>query len=113
MQTTFNMASDYITMMRGDTLAFGLYIAGLGEQDLETAFFTCKANKSNEILFQKSLGTGISKLENEKYAIRVAPEDTKNLEAGKYYYDFQIGLNSDVFTVLHGVLEIDDDITTN
>jgi hypothetical protein len=112
MRTSFKMEEQYITMVRGDTLSFGLYIDGLGEQDLDTAFFTCKSNKSSEVnVFQKSLGSGITKYDDEKYIVRVAPEDTKDVEAGKYFYDLQIGLNDDIFTVLHGVLEITQDVT--
>ena len=112
MRTSFKMEESYITMVRGDTLSFGLSIDGLDGQDLETAFFTCKSNKSNvSNVFQKSLGNGISKLDDGEYVVRVAPEDTANVEAGKYFYDLQIGLNSDVFTILHGILEITQDVT--
>ena len=45
------------------------------------------------------------------YIVRIAPEDTKNLETGMYYYDLQIELNGDVFTVLNGALKIESDVT--
>lgn len=105
------MAKENITMVRGDTFSFGVEIEGL-EQDLESAYFTCKQNYTDdENAFQKSLDDGITKLETGKYIVRVAPEDTKYLEAGKYFYDFQIAANGDVFTVLHGVLELERDVT--
>ena len=37
--------------------------------------------------------------------------DTENAEAGKYFYDLEIGANGDIFTIMHGILQIDDDIT--
>jgi hypothetical protein len=43
--------------------------------------------------------------------VRVAPEDTAGIESGKYFYDLEIGLNSDAFTLLKGVLEIERDVT--
>ena len=99
-----------ITMTRGDTLAFGIGIDGLG-QDLDTAFFTCRDSLDGNVVFQKSLSDGISKVETGLYRIRVEPDDTKRLDAGQYYYDFEIGVNSDIFTLLKGVLTIEHDST--
>lgn len=106
-----DLAKQNITFVRGDTFSFGVEIDGL-EQDLDTAFFTCKQNYTDEEnAFQKSLGNGITKLADGKYIVRVAPEDTASLKAGKYFYDFQISVNTDVFTVLYGVLELEQDVT--
>lgn len=104
-----------ITMVRGDTLAFGVEIEG-NTQDLATAYFTCKKDiDSDEYLFQKSLEDGIKKEETGEnsitYKVRVAPEDTENLEVGKYHYDLQIGLNGDIYTVMIGILDIVWDVT--
>lgn len=100
----------YVLMTRGDTLSFGIEIEGL-DQDLETAFLTCKKNHNEAPLFKKTLGDGITKQETGKYVVRVAPEDTENLEPGKYFYDLEIGANGDIFTILKGVLEIERDVT--
>ena len=58
---------------------------------------------------------GIQKIETKGnalyYGIRIAPEDTKNIEIGNYYYDLEIGLNGDKFTLLNGILKLDKDIT--
>ena len=99
-----------ITMTRGDTLAFGVEIIDL-DQDLDTMFFTCKSSFDGDIVFQKSLEDGISKVETGLYRVRVAPNDTKRLEAGEYYYDLEIGVNSDIFTLLQGVLTLEHDLT--
>lgn len=99
-----------LSMVKGDTLAFGIEIEGVDE--LENAFFSCKANKADEdYTFKKSLGDGIYKVDSGKYGVRVAPADTKELEAGDYYYDLQIQVNLDVYTVLIGRLEIVQEIT--
>lgn len=120
MRTTFRMEDQNISMVRGDTLAFGieLYEEGNGEelelfaQDLDSAYFTCKQNYTDALnAFQKSLGNGITKLDDGQYVVRIAPEDTANMEAGKYFYDFQISVNDDVFTILKGVLELEHDVT--
>lgn len=104
------MADTNISMVRGDTLAFGVEFVDL-DQDIETAFFSCRRSHEEDLLFQKSLEDGITKVDETHYTVRVAPEDTRNLDAGKYYYDFEVGLNGDIFTILKGVLEIEQDVT--
>ena len=105
------MADFNITMVRGDTLSFGLEFEGL-EQDLDTAYMSCKSSYSaTSNSFQKSLGNGITKVETGKYRVRVAPADTANLTAGTYYYDLQIGVNDDIFTIMYGSLTLLPDIT--
>lgn len=105
------MKNTNLTMTRGDTLAFAVEIGGLN-QDLSTAYFSCKKELSDEsYAFQKTLTNGISKVETGKYRVRVAPTDTKNLELGEYYYDLQIGVNSDIFTILQGRLTITYEVT--
>lgn len=107
----FGVGTDQnINMVRGDTFAFGLEIDGI-DQDLETAFFTVRKSYDGDIIFQRSIGNGVEKVETGLYSIRIAPENTKELEAGHYYYDFEIGLNSDVFTLAKGDLLIEQDTT--
>lgn len=107
--------NENLKMVRGDTFAFGVEILGLN-QNLDTAYFTCKENYDDETpVFQKSLSDGITKdeetEEKEIYKIRVAPDDTSNVEAKNYYYDLQIGVNGDIFTILKGILRIENDVT--
>ena len=115
MRTNFTMEDKYIRMIRGDTLSFGLQVYGdSGEpfdQDLERAHFTCKSNRSdNRFLFRKSLSDGVSKVGQGAYVVRVAPSDTAAAKPGKYFYDFEIGCNGDIFTVMRGVIEIMQDV---
>lgn len=105
------MTDTNLTMVRGDTLSFGFEYDGT-TQDLATAFFTCrKSFNSEQVIFQKSLGHGITKSDTGKYIVRVAPSDTRYLEAGAYYYDLQVSINGDVFTPLKGALIIENDAT--
>lgn len=105
------MKDTNLAMVKGDTYAFAVEIEGL-DQDLETAYFSCKQDPNDsEYVFQKELGTGISKVETGKYRVRVAPNDTKNVEIGTYYYDLQIGVNSDIFTIMRGKLKIEYEVT--
>ena len=99
-----------LCMVRGDTLAFSFEVEGI--DTLDTAYFSCKANADDtEYVFQKSLSDGISVVETGKYRVRVAPEDTSNIEIGSYYYDLEIGANSDIFTILKGILKVEQDVT--
>ena len=99
-----------LCMVRGDTFAFSFEVEGIN--NLTTAYFSCKSNVDDEnYIFQKSLTDGISQVEGGKYRVRVAPTDTKDIEVGSYYYDLEIGANSDIFTILKGVLKIEHDIT--
>ena len=104
-----NYYENNITNVKGDTFSCGIIIEGLG-QALEEISFICSdsENDNAEILFQCSLGDGISEVEYDeekdirKYAVRVSPEKTKNLQSGTYYYDEKIKVNSDVFTIMKG-----------
>lgn len=100
-----------IDMVRGDTLSFGLEFEGLG-QDLATADFTVKKNATDSVvLIHKDLTDGISKTEDWKYIVRLAPEDTAELDAGTYNFDLQVSANTDVFTIMIGILVLEQDVT--
>ena len=114
-RTNFRM-EDFknITMVRGDTLSFGIVIKDDEGHplDIESAYFSCKKNlEDEEFLFQKSLGAGITKIDDGKYSVRIAPSDTSGAEVGKYFYDCQIGKNGDVFTILRGIFVIEWEVT--
>lgn len=104
-------------LIRGDTLSFAFEVEfDEAPQKLEKAYFTCKMNFDDDAnIFCKSLGSGINfaKQDGTKlyYIVRIAPEDTKDLETGMYYYDLEIELNGDVFTILNGALKIEGDVT--
>ena len=104
-------------MIRGDTLSFAFEVEfDEAPQKLEKADFTCKTNlDDDDVVFNKELEKGINFVKQDGtklyYIVRIAPEDTKNLETGMYYYDLQIELNGDVFTLLNGALKIEGDVT--
>lgn len=94
-----------ITMVRGDTLAWDVYIDNL-ETSLSSAYLTAKANLEDaEPAFQVSLGEGITEIEGGVH-VRVAPELTASLDPGSYFYDFQICIGSDIYTVMLGQIDI-------
>ena len=106
-----NYPNYQIDMVRGDSLSFGLEFEGLG-QNLESADFTVKKDDSDAtVLIHKDLSDGISKTEDYKYIVRLAPEDTADLDAGYYHFDMQIGVNSDIFTIMLGILVLEQGVT--
>lgn len=98
-------------MIRGDSLIFTFEIEELND-DLSSCYFSCKKDIDDEsYTFQKYLDNGIEKVEENKYKVRIAPDDTKTLDIGNYIYDLQIGVGEDIFTVMTGQLKIGKEIT--
>lgn len=104
-----------IEMTRGDTYTIGLLIKNLG-QTIDSAYLTVKNNFDDTTpLIQKDLTNGIAldhiDGEDYYYSFRIAPNDTKDLEPKKYYYDLEINVNNDTFTLLKGILDLTFDVT--
>jgi len=104
------MANYQINMIRGDTLSFNLEFTGLN-QDLTTADFTVKEYEDGDIIFQKKLGAGITKQDSSHYCVRIAPADTQALVPKNYHFDLEITINGDVFTIMIGILVLEEDVT--
>ena len=101
-----------LEMTRGDTKALEVNLINLTDLDLDSAYLSCRENPDDEnYVFQKSLSDGITKVEAGKYMVRIAPADTKNLDPGTYYYDLEIGVEDDIFTVMKGKLQLTYDVT--
>lgn len=113
MRTNFNMTDENITMVKGDTLAFNVEIKDNDGEPItvDSAYFTCKKNVAAVTpTFQKSLNNGIEQ-DDGLLTVRVAPADTSSLLAGQYYYDFQIAVGDDKYTLLRGILSLEQDVT--
>ena len=97
-------------LVRGDTMSFGFQVTGLSGT-ISAVRFTCKKTTTDTTnIFQRTLNNGIT-LDGDTYSVRIAPECTALLQAGRYYYDLEITVGSDVFTLLLGQLELLPDIT--
>ena len=112
-----NYYKNNIKHVKGDTYSSALIVEGLG-QALDSVYFTCRDSLKNDstILFEKSLADGgITQVEYDeendirKYAVRIDPYDTRNLQAGTYFYDLQITVNTDVFTIMKGSFILEQD----
>ena len=118
----FQTVNENISIVRGDTLAFGVELYSVDnpfekpqtllDQNVDYMYFSVSRDyNNNENVFQKSIGNGITKVTDGKYRIRIAPEDTAELDVGQYYYDVALGINEDRFTILRGAFNIEPDIT--
>lgn len=101
-----------LSMVRGDSASFNFEFENESAVTLESAEFIVSASydDNESALFVKDLTDGIQSLGDNLYVVRIAPSDTEGADAGLYYYDFTIGVNGDVFTLLHGVLRIEADV---
>ena len=106
------VATQNLSMVRGDTLAFDVVLTDISAESITSLYFTVKKKASDEtFIFQKSLTDGISLKEGTTYRVRVAPQDTSGVAGGKYAYDLQIGIGTDIYTLVMGSLTIVQDVT--
>lgn len=103
-----------IKITRGDSFGFNFEITDENDQqvELDACYFSCKEKPSDtDCLFQKSIGSGITKLNDGGYYVKIDPADTDGLESKKYYYDLEATIGNDVYTFLKGKLNIGWDVT--
>lgn len=105
-------AKHNLSMVRGDTFSFDVRLSEMDNITVRSLFFTVKKRASDETpIFQKSFSDGITRVDDNTFRVRVAPEDTGNVSPGKYAYDLQIGVNMDTYTLLIGSIDILQDVT--
>ena len=101
----------FLKMIRGDTMQINVELEG-EEVELDSAYFSCKTTATEDTyVFQKSLGNGIVKVDQNQYQVTINPSDTANITPGMYVYDVQVGIESEILTVLIGKLQIIQDVT--
>lgn len=104
-----------IDAIRGDTLTIQFEIESnieldLNDDEFEIAFSVKQPATSTGYVLQKDK-TAVSKIGNNIFLLRVAPEDTTYLVPGFYNYDLQITIYDDIFTIAIGRLQLILDIT--
>lgn len=112
------LLNDYkISFTKGDTYALAVKFKNI-TSDLGSAYFTVKENADDEPLIQKSLGAGVSKIDDRSYKqektykIQLQSEDTANLEPlVQYLYDFRVAFGNVVQTILSGVFVVKHSIS--
>ena len=112
-RTSFKMEYSNITMVKGNTVSFNIEVMdGNGDpMMMDSASFACKKDPAGLItIFEKTLGNGIVQDEDGLITVRIAPEDTAETDAGRYYYEFRLGTGDDVFTILIGIFDIEQNV---
>ena len=100
-----------LSMVRGDTLEFQVVFEGLPGA-IDAMAFTCRQYPgATSIVFQKTIGSGITAEQDGSYTVRVAPADTATIQPSMYAFDLQVTIGTDIYTPLIGSLEVVMDIT--
>ena len=116
----YNVLKKDITMVKGDTMTFGFQIEGLDGSTPDNIIFSCKNKPEDEnSIFTCSLseedGVWIDSEDTDHdiltYGVRVAPAKTEDVNTGRYFYDLQISVNDDIFTLMKGRLLLEYDVT--
>lgn len=118
MDAFYNAIRKEINMVKGDTLAFNFQLQGLGGAEPTNITFTCREKPESEsFYFQRTLASGITQIDYDQesdtatYCVRVRPDETAELTAGRYYYDLELNVNGDVLTLMKGRLTLDWDVS--
>ena len=114
----YNAIRRDITMIQNDTLSFAFQVQGLKGQTPDNIVFTCKETiETNEVLFSVDLSNNISLRDYDEdqdiytYVVRIPPALTEKIALGRYFYDLQLTVNYDIFTLMKGRLTIEYQIT--
>lgn len=115
-QDFINAIYQDIEIVRGDSLNFAFELRGL--QGVTPAItFTCKDHYEGDIKFIATNESGITLDDYDEvtdtatYSVRVAPEQTFNLDLTRYYYDLEASVDDDVITLMRGRLTLVYDVT--
>lgn len=111
----FNPIRRDLSMIKGDTMSFGFQIQGLEGRDPENVELICKKTLEDEgELFGVSLNNNIDRRDYDAehdiitYSVRIPPQLTEDLDAGRYFYDLKILCNTDVISLMVGRLNIEE-----
>lgn len=109
-----------ITHTRGDTLIANWTATGLTTEKIISATFSVKATKESTEYLVHETSTGqeennIEITDGKVVKVLVPAEHTNDLEAGYYYYDLQLGIDSGVGnqTVVEGRFVLTEDVSRN
>ena len=104
-----------LDIIRGDTVNIQFEIDSdtvfdLSNENFNVTFSLKKAATDTAYVFQKDK-TAVTSPADNVFILRIAPEDTTNLVAGFYFYDIQLSIGDDIYTIALGKFNINIDIT--
>lgn len=114
----FNPIKRDINMIQGDTCSFGFQVQGLQGKRPDNIYLSCKETvEDEEALFRVSINDNIdlrsydAETDTLTYGVRIPPRYTHYLPLGRYFYDLQLVVNSDVITLMTGRLTLEYQVT--
>lgn len=114
-QDYINAITQNIDMVRGDTLAFNFQLNGLGslvEYENLLVTFAVAEHYDDEHIIEIDSNNGITLEEYDVnsdtalFSVNIAPNLTKTMNLGRYYYDMQIKNTTDIITLMRGYLTL-------
>lgn len=104
-----------IDMIRGDTVNIQFEIESdtvldLSSNDFQITFSLKQAATDTEYVFQKQKAA-VTQISENNFVLRIAPDDTEELIPGYYFYDLQLVIGDDIYTIALGMFQIIRDIT--
>lgn len=114
-QDYINAITQNIDMVRGDTLAFNFQLNGLGslvEYENLLVTFAVAEHYDDEHIIEIDSNNGITLEEYDVnsdtalFSVNIAPNLTKTMNLGRYYYDMQIKNTTNIITLMRGYLTL-------
>ena len=97
---------------RGATFSFIVTFKNLN-QDVATMTFGLKEDYNKTMLIEKTLGDGITKIDDNKYKVDFSYTDIIGLEAGMYVYDLRYTIGDTPAIPLSGYVIVNDSVFNN
>lgn len=114
-QKFLNAIEQDIQMVKGDTCIFNFQIAGLGEGVSPSFVLACKTIPDSTVGNSFSVSSASGDIVQEEYdsstdtytySVCISPGKTTVRNAGRYYYDLQMTLDDNIYTLMRGRLEL-------
>ena len=101
------------SVKRGSTFSCIVTFKNLN-QDVTTMNFGVKEDYEDELLvFNKTIGDGITKIETGKYKVDFSTSDILLLDAGMYVYDLRYTIGDTPSIPLSGYIVVNDSVFNN
>lgn len=101
------------SVKRGSTFSFIITFKNL-DQDADTMDFGIKEEYSDASMqIEKSLGDGITKIDDGKYKVDFSTTDIMSLDAGMYVYDLRYTIGDTPSIPLSGYIVVNDSVFNN
>lgn len=97
---------------RGATFSFIVTFKNL-DQDVSSMTFGLKEDYEFPMLIEKTLGDGITKVDDNKYKVDFSYTDIIDLEAGMYVYDLRYTIGDTPSIPLSGYVIVNDSVFNN